>query len=85
MEKNPNFTPQIKLPKTNLPNCNGNFKDWPHFQSLFHNNESLPEIEKFHYLVSPQIRTFIMKENFTANLSKLAYNLKKTKDLPEGA
>lgn len=44
----------VKLPAINLPKFTGNYEDWlpfyDLFQSLVHNNETLSDVEKFHYL-----------------------------------
>lgn len=46
----------IKLPTIKLPTFNGSYLKWLEFrdtfQSLIHNNESIPGINKFHYLRS---------------------------------
>jgi len=56
LDKTISLQPQVRLPKIDLPTFNGNLKEWPHFKDLFqsivHTNDSLPDIEKLHYLVS---------------------------------
>lgn len=46
----------VKLPTINLPNFSGNYEDWfpfhDTFNSLIHNDSSLLDIQKFHYLKS---------------------------------
>ncbi|XP_043257983.1 uncharacterized protein LOC122400525 [Colletes gigas] len=48
--------PAIKLPVIQLPSFDGNYNGWLKFRdtflSLIHNNESLSDIQKFHYLDS---------------------------------
>lgn len=55
-EDRPTSSSAIKLPKINLPIFEGTLKDWPHFKDLFlalvHNNATLSQIEKFHFLLS---------------------------------
>ncbi|XP_036143903.1 uncharacterized protein LOC118645955 [Monomorium pharaonis] len=47
---------QVKLPKIELPVFSGKYEDWHSFyntfQSLIHSNQSINEIQKFHYLIS---------------------------------
>lgn len=47
---------KVKLPKINLPTFSGNIKTWSEFydvfQSLIHENKSLSDTERMHYLVS---------------------------------
>ncbi|RVE41994.1 hypothetical protein evm_013355 [Chilo suppressalis] len=49
-------TYNLKLPKLQLPTFSGHIKSWPEyydiFNSLVHNNESLTDTERMHYLVS---------------------------------
>lgn len=45
-----------KLPKISIPTFDGNFKMWPSFFDLFnsvvHDNKSLSQVEKFHFLMT---------------------------------
>lgn len=47
-------TPNIKLPTINLPLFSGRYQDWLEYRdtylSLIHENSSIPNIHKFHYL-----------------------------------
>ncbi|KOB64170.1 Uncharacterized protein OBRU01_24464 [Operophtera brumata] len=47
---------KVKLPKINLPTFSGNIKTWPEFYDIFHSliheNDSLTDTERMHYLVS---------------------------------
>lgn len=49
-------SPNVKLPKINLPVFDGNFKTWPSFFDLYntlvHENQLLSKIEKFQYLLT---------------------------------
>lgn len=72
----------IRLPTINLPTFNGNYLLWLEFrdtfESLIHLNESIPEINKFHYLRSSLegSATVIIKSiEFTANNYKTAWEL----------
>ncbi|XP_067205332.1 uncharacterized protein [Linepithema humile] len=51
-----NVESHIRLPKIQLPNFSGSYKDWytfhDSFQKLIHTNENLSAIQKFHYLRS---------------------------------
>lgn len=47
---------KVNLPKINLPTFSGNIKTWPEFHDIFHSliheNHSLSDTERMHYLVS---------------------------------
>lgn len=49
-------TPTLNLPVIQLPTFSGDFEDWLRFHdtftSLIHSNDSIPKINKFHYLQS---------------------------------
>jgi len=46
--------PRVKLPTLQVPTFSGNYKEWKPFydafQSIIHNNTTLPNITKLHYL-----------------------------------
>lgn len=46
----------VKLPRIQLPTFSGSYDDWPTFKDLFlslvHNNESISDVQKLHYLKS---------------------------------
>ena len=48
--------PQVKLPQINLPTFGGSYDEWPSFQdsfrALIHDNNSLSDVQRFHYLKS---------------------------------
>ncbi|CAB3252463.1 unnamed protein product [Arctia plantaginis] len=47
-------SPQVKLSRIQLPTFSGSYEDWPAFKNLFkslvHENTSLSEVQKLHYL-----------------------------------
>lgn len=47
---------RVRLPTVELPKFDGRMEDWKRFsetyQSLIHNNESIPNVQKFQYLLS---------------------------------
>lgn len=47
-------TPQVRLPSIQIPTYSGSYDEWPTFQDLFvslvHNNTSLSDVQKLHYL-----------------------------------
>lgn len=47
---------QIKLPKQKIPEFRGDLTDWRKFKDTFvaliHSNEDVPDVQKFHYLMS---------------------------------
>ncbi|XP_072934991.1 uncharacterized protein [Epargyreus clarus] len=47
-------TAQVRLPRIELPTYSGKYEEWPTFQDLFvslvHNNTSLSDVQKLHYL-----------------------------------
>lgn len=49
-----NPVPSVKLPDINLPTFDGSLQNWLEFrdvfESLIHKNESLSDIQRFHYL-----------------------------------
>ena len=52
-----NILNNVKLPPLNLPSFDGSFDEWlffrDNFNSIIHNNESLTNVQKFHYLPFP--------------------------------
>lgn len=72
----------IKLPTINLPSFDGNYLKWLEFrdtfESLIHSNDSIPNINKFHYLRSSLeggAITVIKSIEFTSPNYDLAWNL----------
>lgn len=72
----------IKLPTIHLPTFDGNYLKWLEFrdtfESIIHSNESIPEINKFHYLRSAlegSASVVIKSIEFTAKNYKVAWDL----------
>ncbi|XP_049865132.1 uncharacterized protein LOC126366187 [Pectinophora gossypiella] len=77
-----NVNMQVKLPIIKLPTFDGNYFMWLEyrdtFQSLIHNNESVPEINKFHYLRSSlegSASLVIKAIEFTSTNYRIAWDL----------
>lgn len=54
VEVTDNRASQVRLPRIELPTYSGRYEEWPTFQDLFvslvHNNTSLSDVQKLHYL-----------------------------------
>lgn len=67
-------TAEIKLPRLSIPQFDGNYAEWPAFKdfftSLIHDNKSLRNVQKFHYL----------RDNITGPAKDLIKSLHVTED-----
>ncbi|XP_072400667.1 uncharacterized protein [Diabrotica undecimpunctata] len=75
-------TQQVKLPSISLPSFDGKFDQFlffkDTFQSLIHNNKSIPDINKFHYLrlsLKGQAADLLKSLEVSANNYIVAWNL----------
>lgn len=73
---------QIKLPPINLPTFDGNFENWlffrDSFQSIIHDDSSIVDINKFHYLrlsLKGQAADLLKSLELSANNYQVAWNL----------
>lgn len=71
---NSNHESKVKLPVVKLPTFDGRMEEWKRFsetfQSLIHNNESIPAIQKFQYLAT----------SLTGDAAKIIEAIKLTED-----
>jgi len=72
----------LKLPAINLPIFSGQYDRWISFsdmlRAMIHENDSLPEIQKFHYLkssLSGEAERLVSNLPMTANNYKIAWKL----------
>nr|CAI5833148.1 unnamed protein product [Callosobruchus analis] len=72
----------VKLPTINLPTFDGNLQNWLEFrdiyESLIHKNESISNIQKFHYMrasLSHEPAQLIKGIEFSSNNYELAWDL----------
>lgn len=75
-------TNSVKLPTIQLPNFEGSYEHWLEyrdtFESLIHNNESINQIQKFHYLrasLSGNASQVIKSIEFSANNYTIAWEV----------
>lgn len=72
----------VRLPKINLPLFDGDFQHWLEFRdtylSIIHNNKSLSDINKFHYLrasLKGTASVIVQNIEFRSDNYKIAWNL----------
>ncbi|XP_050315300.1 uncharacterized protein LOC126749647 [Anthonomus grandis grandis] len=75
-------SPQVKLPTITLPSFDGNFEQWlffkDTFQSLIHTDNTIPDINKFHYLrlsLKGQALDLLTSLEISSNNYAVAWNL----------
>ncbi|XP_061724166.1 uncharacterized protein LOC133530287 [Cydia pomonella] len=75
---------EVKLPRISLPSFNGDYTEWQSFHDLFmalvHNNESLQDVQKLHYLKSSlagEAEALLRQFSITAENYKEAWSVLK--------